>query len=48
MTEAFLLGCLTQRLPGEKFEWDSASLRVTNSEKANQHVNPPYRNGYAV
>ncbi len=48
VTEAFLLGCLAQRLPGQKFLWDSANLRVTNSEKANQYVNPPYRNGYGV
>ncbi|MGH9721029.1 MAG: Gfo/Idh/MocA family protein [Bryobacteraceae bacterium] len=48
VTEAFLLGCLTQRMPGEKFQWDSANMRITNSEKANQLVNPPYRNGYGV
>ena len=48
VTEAFLLGCLAQRLPGERFEWDTANLRVANSEKANQYVNPPYRSGYGV
>jgi hypothetical protein len=45
-TEAFLLGCLAQRLPGERFEWDSAAMRVTNSEKANQFIDPPYRKDY--
>jgi hypothetical protein len=48
VTEAFLLGCLAQRLPGEKFQWDTANMRVTNSEKANQWVDPRCRNGYAV
>jgi predicted dehydrogenase len=47
-TEAFLLGCLAQRLPGEKFQWDTAAMRVANSDKANQYVNPPYRSGYGV
>ncbi|MEK7408721.1 MAG: Gfo/Idh/MocA family oxidoreductase [Acidobacteriota bacterium] len=46
VTEAFLLGCLVQRLPGERFEWDTANMRVTNSERANRYVDPPYRGGY--
>lgn len=46
VTEALLLGCLAQRLPGEKFLWDTAAMKVTNSEKANAWVDPPYRNGY--
>jgi len=48
VTEAFLLGCLAQRLPGERLLWDQTSSRVTNSEKANQHINPAYRSGYTV
>jgi predicted dehydrogenase len=47
VTEAFLLGCLTQRLPGERFQWDSSAMRVTNAEAANKYVDPPYRSGYA-
>jgi hypothetical protein len=47
-TEALLLGCLAQRLPGERFLWDTASLRVTNSEKANRFVDPGYRAGYGT
>jgi len=47
VTEAFLLGCIAQRLPGERLEWDPASMRVTNSEQANRYVDPPYRGGYA-
>jgi predicted dehydrogenase len=46
VSEAFLLGCLAQRFPGEKFIWDTAAMRVTNSEKANQYVNPSYRGGF--
>ena len=48
VTEAFLLGCLTQRMPWQKFEWDSAAKRVTNAEAANRWIDPPYRSGYAV
>jgi hypothetical protein len=47
VTEAFLLGCLAQRLPGERFEWDSAKMRVTNSEAANRWIDPAYREGFA-
>jgi hypothetical protein len=43
VTEAFLLGCLAQRLPDERFAWDTAAMRVTNSEKANLYVDPDYR-----
>ena len=48
VTEALLLGCLAQRLPGEKMLWDRASMKVTNSEKANAFVDPPYRSGYEL
>jgi len=47
VTEAFLLGCLAQRLPGQKMLWDSAAMAVTNFKEANQHVDPPYRAGWA-
>jgi hypothetical protein len=46
VTEAFLLGCLAQRFPGERCEWDSANAVVTNSEKVNRYVDPPARDGY--
>ena len=45
-TESFLLGCLTQRVPNERFEWDSAAMRITNSERANQLVDPAYRGNW--
>jgi hypothetical protein len=43
VTEAFLLGCLAQRMPNEPFKWDTAAMRVTNSEAANRFIDPPYR-----
>ena len=48
VTEAFLLGCMAQRLPGAKLLWDTAQKKVTNNEKANSLVDPPYRTGYAT
>ena len=48
VTEAFLLGCIAQRFPGQLLEWDTASMRVTNSEKLNNYVDPPYRSAYKV
>jgi predicted dehydrogenase len=48
VTEAFLLGCMAQRLPGEKLLWDTTQMKVTNNEKANGLVDPPYRDGYAT
>ena len=48
VTEAFLLGCMAQRLPGEKLLWDTAQAKVTNNEKANGFVDPSYRDGYTI
>jgi len=48
VTEAFLLGCLTQRMPWNRFEWDTVNKRVTNNEAANKFIDPPYRKEYAV
>jgi predicted dehydrogenase len=46
VTEAFLLGCVAQRFPGERLDWDAANMRITSSEKANRFVDPPARTGY--
>ena len=43
VTEALLLGCLAQRLPFERHEWDSAARKVKASAAANSLVDPPYR-----
>jgi predicted dehydrogenase len=43
VTEAFLLGCLAQRMPGERLIWDHDKMQVTNVEAANRYIDPPYR-----
>ena len=49
VTEAFLLGCIAQRFPGERIEWDTANVRITSSEKLNGFVAPPpARPGFAA
>jgi predicted dehydrogenase len=48
VTEAFLLGCIAQRRPGDFLEWDTAQMRITSSEKANALVDPQARNEYRV
>jgi predicted dehydrogenase len=48
VTEAFLLGCIAQHFPGELIEWDTTGMRVTNSEKLNAYVDPPYRSAYKI
>ena len=47
VTEAFLLGCIAQRLPGERIEWDTAAMRAKGSEAANKLVDPPYRGNWS-
>lgn len=48
VTEAFLLGCVAQRVPGMRLEWDSANTKFTNFERANRYVDPPYRSEYKI
>jgi predicted dehydrogenase len=48
LTEIAMLGVIALKLPGTKLEWDAPNLRFTNSEEANQHVNPPYRRGWSL
>ncbi len=48
VTEAFLLGCIAQRMPGEKLLWDSASATITNVKAANQYIDPPYRGAWGA
>jgi predicted dehydrogenase len=48
VTEAFLLGCIAQRMPGTFLEWDTAKMRITSSEKTNALVAPAGRSPYAV
>lgn len=48
LTEIAMLGVIAIKLPGTKLEWDAENLRFTNSEEANQHLNPPYRDGWTL
>jgi len=47
VTKAFLLGCVAQRVPAARLEWDAAKMRFTSSERANRLVDPPYRSDYS-
>ncbi|MCU1258376.1 MAG: oxidoreductase domain protein [Bryobacterales bacterium] len=44
-TEWVLLGALSLRVKG-KLEWDSAAMRVTNIEEANEFLRPTIRDGW--
>ena len=48
MTEAILLGTVAIRVPGQKLEWDSAKLKVTNSAEANRFLQRKYRDGWRL
>jgi len=47
VTEAVLLGNVAIRA-GEKVEWDSANLKVTNCPKANDFIRREYRRGWEL
>ncbi|MBI4660448.1 MAG: Gfo/Idh/MocA family oxidoreductase [Verrucomicrobia bacterium] len=47
LAEVVLLGNIAIRTK-EKLFWDGPNLRFTNSEAANQLINPPYRSGWSV
>jgi predicted dehydrogenase len=48
LTEAVLLGSVCVRLGGEKLVWDSANLKVTNVQQANQLLHYKYREGWTL
>ena len=48
LTEIALLGIIAIRLLGQKLEWDGPNMRFTNSNEANQLINPPYRRGWKL
>lgn len=47
LAEVVLLGNIAIRTK-EKLLWDGPNLRFTNSEAANQLINPPYRSGWSI
>jgi predicted dehydrogenase len=48
LTEMVLLGMLAIRMKDERLEWDSAGLRFTNNEKANELLHIQYRPGWTL
>jgi len=48
LTEIAMLGVIAMKLPGTKLQWNAANMRFTNSDEANQHVNPPYRQDWTL
>jgi predicted dehydrogenase len=48
LTEIAMLGVIALKMPGTKLEWDAPNMRFTNSEEANRHVSPPYRQGWSL
>lgn len=47
LTEAVLLGCIAQRVPG-RLIWNSYKGRFTNSEEANLLLKPSVRHGWTI
>ena len=47
-TESVLLGNVALRFPGQRLQWDSAALKVTNVAEANQYVQHNYRPGWTL
>jgi len=47
LTESVLLGVVSYR-SGEKLQWDSKNLQVTNSQEAQQMIHKEYRKGWTL
>ena len=47
LTEMVLLGCISQRVPGE-LKWDARACRFTNSKAANLLLKPSVREGWKI
>ncbi|UCF36734.1 MAG: Gfo/Idh/MocA family oxidoreductase [Acidobacteriota bacterium] len=48
LTEALLLGTISVRLGGQRLEWDSEKLEVTNVPEANEFLHYSYRPGWEL
>lgn len=48
LTEIAMLGVIALKMPGTKLQWDAAATRFTNCDEANQHIDPPYRQGWSL
>lgn len=47
LTEAVLLGCVSQQVPGE-LKWDASDGRFANSSEANKLIKPYVRDGWEI
>ena len=47
-SETVLLGCLAQRTPGEKLEWDAANMEVKGHPELDKLIRRDYREGWEV
>ena len=48
LTEMVLLGVLAIRMKDQRLQWDDASFRFTNNEKANELLQISYREGWTL
>ena len=48
LTEIVLLGVLAMYAPGQRLEWDSVNLKVTNVPGVNQYLHTEYRAGWSL
>jgi predicted dehydrogenase len=48
LTEMVLLGVVAMRIKDQRLEWDGENMRFTNSERANELVQPPCREGWTL
>jgi predicted dehydrogenase len=48
LTETLLLGTICVRMGGQKLDWDSENLKVTNVPEANQYLHYEYRKGWTL
>ena len=48
VTEVVLLGVVSNRFPQTELPWDSAAMRFTNEDAANDLVRRQYRKGFEI
>jgi predicted dehydrogenase len=48
LTEIAMLGVIAIKMAGTKLEYDAKGMRFTNSNEANQYIQPEYRNGWQL
>jgi predicted dehydrogenase len=48
LTETVVMGNLAIFNPGKKLDWDGKAMKVTNDDRANEFILPPYRAGWSL